>query len=574
MGLVKTWLGRISATLILMAAMAVSTYAEDVEPSLIQYPKYEVRAVWLTTLGGLDWPRTRALTPGMAEKQKGELSAMLDELQAAGINTILFQTRIRATVVYPSAIEPWDECLTGSYGRNPGYDPLAFAVDECHKRGMEIQAWVVAIPAGRWNSYGCRTLRRKRPGLVVRRGDEGYIDPASRHAASYIADICREIASRYDVDGIHLDYIRYPETWDGKVYNGRKRRNAAKPDLGQIQAITNIVSAVSRAVKQEKPWMKLSCATIGKHADLPRRYSNGWNALVRGRQDAQEWLRKGIVDQLYPMIYFRGNDFYPFALDWSENRYDGQAVAGIAAYMLSTGYSDWPLSEIGRQMYVARTARMGYAIFRARHLCENTKGLLDFVKGELNMYPALVPPMATGGPQVPPPTQLRIKKDAARLLLAWDGPRIDTAHSGGLAYNIYADEHCPVDISDARNLIAMRIDSCHMDIKTMRNLHFAVTAVDRYGNESQPLRCLHNQASTYRGHMLANDGKTLILPASALNAGRGYVAVKSLTGTIVATRAYGTDGNVDIGSLAPGCYTVHSIDKKGNAHRLGFVMIK
>ncbi|WP_368224624.1 glycoside hydrolase family 10 protein, partial [Bacteroides caccae] len=104
--------------------------------SVAAQPKHEVRAAWLTALYGLDWPRTRAVSPQSIRKQKEELVDILDKLKAANFNTVLFQTRTRGDVLYPSSIEPFNSILTGKSGGNPGYDPLAFAIEECHKRGM------------------------------------------------------------------------------------------------------------------------------------------------------------------------------------------------------------------------------------------------------------------------------------------------------------------------------------------------------------------------------------------------------------------------------------------------------
>ena len=259
--------------------------------------------MWLTTIGGIDWP-SRYAHDGMGiERQKQELTNMLDRLQAININTVLLQTRVRATTIYPSDLEPWDGCLSGRPGQSPGYDALQFAIDECHRRGMELHAWIVTIPIGKWNSYGCQQLRRRYPSLVKRIGEEGYMNPESYQTADYLARICAEVTSRYDVDGIHLDYIRYPETW-----RGSKRSDN----------ITHIVETVSHEVKRLKPWIKMSCSPIGKYDDLSRYSSRGWNARRQVAQDAQGWLREGLMDQLYPMMYFQGNNFYPFAIDWQE----------------------------------------------------------------------------------------------------------------------------------------------------------------------------------------------------------------------------------------------------------------
>ena len=198
------------------------------------YPKYETRAVWLTTLSGLDWPHSRS-----AETQKKELTEILDKLQDANINTVLLQTRIRATTIYPSAYEPWDGCLSGKPGKSPGYDALQFAIDECHSRGMELHAWVVAIPVGKWNSAGCTRLRKRHPGLVRKIGAEGYMNPEKQQTAEYLADLCAEITANYDIDGIHLDYIRYHETWPMKVSRKQGRANITNINAKPIPTIVN-----------------------------------------------------------------------------------------------------------------------------------------------------------------------------------------------------------------------------------------------------------------------------------------------------------------------------------------------
>jgi uncharacterized lipoprotein YddW (UPF0748 family) len=219
-----------------------------------QMPKHEIRAVWITTISGLDWPRSHH-----AATQQRELTDILDKLQQANINTVLIQARVRASTIYPSTQEPWDICLTGTAGRSPGYDALKFCIDECHKRGMECHAWIVTIPVGKWTADGCKKLRARFPNLIRKIGDEGYMDPEKPETGDYLAQVCSDVTRRYDIDGIHLDYIRYPETWKLKVSRQQGRQN-----------ITNIVRKIHKAVKVEKPWVKLSCSPVGKYDDLSR----------------------------------------------------------------------------------------------------------------------------------------------------------------------------------------------------------------------------------------------------------------------------------------------------------------
>ena len=126
----------------------------------------ETRAVWLTTIGGIDWPHSYS-----SIAQKEELTQILDELSDAGINTILLQTRIRATTIFPSSMEPFDGCLTGHPGSSPSYDALQFAIEECHRRGMKLHAWIVTIPIGKWKGETCLTLRSTHPELIKKIGD-------------------------------------------------------------------------------------------------------------------------------------------------------------------------------------------------------------------------------------------------------------------------------------------------------------------------------------------------------------------------------------------------------------------
>ena len=394
-------------------------------------PKHEIRATWLTTLGGMDWPRNKATNASSILKQQQELCAILDQLKEANFNTVMLQTRLRGDLIYPSQIETFPEALTGRTGRNPGYDPLAFAIEECHKRGMELHAWIVTIPAGNNRQVrllGKHSVVRKKRKIVKQHQGAWYLDPGQPETADYLASIVREIVSRYDVDGIHFDYIRYPENARRFPDRDTHRKYGKGKDLKQWRRdnITAIARRLYNEVKQAKPWVKVSSSPVGKFKDTSRYSSLGWNAYETVYQDAQGWLKEGIHDALFPMMYFKDNHFYPFALDWKENDYGRWVVPGLGIYFLSPRKQDWPLDEVSRQLFFTRqTGLAGHAFFRNKFLLDNVKGIFDELKHEFYTAPALVPPMTwqdSIAPTAPTSPIYEAQKDGS-IKLSWSASK-------------------------------------------------------------------------------------------------------------------------------------------------------
>lgn len=545
-----------------MASYGQSFYA--VNPN----PKYEVRAVWLTTIGGIDWPHSYAQSERSAEKQKEELRAILDRLQKANINTVLLQTRIRATTIYPSQYEPWDGCLSGFPGKSPGYDALQFAIDECHKRGMEVHAWVVTIPVGKWNSYGCRQLRKRFPKLIKRIDQDGYMDPEATQTGCYLAEMCREIVQRYDVDGIHLDYIRYPETWKFRISKDQARGN-----------ITRIVEKIHQAVKKEKPWVKMSCSPIGKFDDLSRYWSHGWNAYTKVAQDAQAWLKDGLMDELFPMMYFRGDQFFPFAIDWKEHSYGKIIAPGLGIYFLDPKEGKWNISDITSELYHLRNIGEGHAFFRNKFLLDNHQGVYDFVTAHFNRYPALVPPMTWESNKRPQqPVTLRIEENEGTTTLRWDnslqyedGTAIKTP---SIYNNVYASKEYPVDVHDARNLILTRTTRRQLTTRTGNTpTYYAVTTTDGFGNESQAKQLSQTavmKTTTRYGKAcrLTTTGESIILPSSIHETDCQYIIVKNMQEQAVyITKPQNRE--INIKKIKDGIYTLNCVNYRNIEHTLG-----
>lgn len=481
--------------LLIIICMCVCTpvHAQDFFMAAEPAPKHEVRAVWLTTLGGLDWPKAKASTPTGRERQQQELCRLLDQLKACRINTVFLQTRVRGTVIYPSQIEPWDIALTGQYDRDPGYDPLAFAIEETHRRGMELHAWVVTIPAFKIataQKTGKTSLLKTHPELLRRHLDQYYMDPGLPATGDYLTRICQEIVSRYDIDGIHFDYIRYPEEAasfaDGATY---KKYGKGQPKAAwRRDNITRIVRQTHQAIKTLKPWVRLSCSPVGKYRDVSRYSARGWAAYTTVHQDAQGWLREGIMDMLCPMMYFQGDHFFPFAADWQENSYGRTVAPGLGIYFLHPKEKDWPWGVIQRELcYLRQQGLGGQAYFRSQFLTDNTKGIYDYLQHSFYPYPALLPPMTwqhATAPAAPSVEQHRTGPKTAAL--RWAG-----IENGGAPcrYVIYASQHEPVDVTDPANIVTVTWQNeydFNLLAATLYGYHFAVTALDRYGLESKP----------------------------------------------------------------------------------------
>ena len=494
-------------TAVAPTSITQSPVSDDVPSTLSLWtcnaPLRETRAVWLTTIGGLDWPRIKATDASSREAQKMELIRILDSYKRANINTVIFQTRVRAALVYPSAIEPWELSLTGTPGRDPGYDPLAFCIEECHKRGMELHAWIVCIPIGtqqRQRGYGTSSIIKKKSQLVkTAKGGEMFMIPGKPETADYIASICREITERYDIDGISLDYIRYPES----VYNFSDA-NLYSKSCGMTLSdwrrdnITRIVRRVHDAVKPIKPWVKLSSSPIGKYNDTSSYSAGGWNCYNAVWQDPKLWLKENYQDMLFPMMYFTGNNFYPFLFDWQETCAPHPVIPGLGIYFLDPREGRWSLNDVRAEMHTARNSSIGgMAFYRGEFLTRNVKGLYDAVCEEFFPYPALTARMTWMGDTLPPSAPTSI--DYHEGTLTWrqshekapDGESSHASHPDNyILYNVYGSNTYPVDVSCPSNLLLtnLRTTSCQLDMRAMRLRYYAVTAIDRMGNESEALQ--------------------------------------------------------------------------------------
>lgn len=452
----------------------------------------EIRTVWYCTVEGIDWPRgQRATDAASAERQKQMLRDDFDRLQAAGINVILFQCRTRGVVAYKSDYETWDGIYTGTIGQAPPYDPLQFAIDEAHKRGMELHAYMVTYPlmyTNQTSKLGQKCAPNSRPELCQKCGNRWYLDPGVPGTSEYLAMLCKEVVEKYDVDGVHLDYIRYMEKEVGLNDEIAYRKYGKGQNKAQWKRdqVTNCVRQITAAVRSVKPWVKMTCAPVGKYADLPRASSFGWNARDAVSQDAQLWLKEGIMDWLIPMMYFDGKHFYPFIANWVQESYGHPVVPGLGVYLLAPDQKNWSGEVVRRQMNVSRSLGCpGIGFFRSKFLLDNHKGVYDFTR-EFFRQPALTP-ASTWLDATPPaaPAVTPTLKSGFVVSLDWS-PVIDATP---IVYNVYHE------YPDGRmEMLAHHLKTTHYDyapaICSSVYDKLYVRAMDAYGNESplQPVQ--------------------------------------------------------------------------------------
>ncbi|NUN69049.1 MAG: family 10 glycosylhydrolase [Bacteroidetes bacterium] len=446
-----------------------------------QSSKHEVRAVWISSAGG-DWPTST----DPAEQQRS-LLAIFNTLQEQHFNTVFFQVRPRGNVLYRSALEPWASQLTGVLGRDPGYDPLEFAIAEAHKRGLELHAWFnVAKVWGSDNlpAHQQHVTRRHREWVRLFEG-EWWLDMGEPDARAYTEALVKELVSSYDIDGIHFDYIRYPSPsfedwgsftkWGDGVERPEWRRNN----------ITAFVRNVYAFVQKEKPWVKVGSAPLGIYQSIPGAQSsfNGYSGVF---QDSRRWLREGIHDYLTPQLYWtigeqknpNDPDFYQLSSDWVNENAQRHIYIGIGAYR------DAVQEEVKEQVRLTREeGAQGQAFFRY----ENVAAVIE-QNGPLYTAPALVPPMAWKD-SIPPnaPKEITVTKEKGTAVITWKEPDAAQDREPVHRYVVYRSMQKKIDTRRAENIAAVVPAPQRLyrdESSDGREYFYTVMSLDRAGNES------------------------------------------------------------------------------------------
>ena len=326
----------------------------------------ETRAVWVSTNFKLDWPPATF----DEEAQKNELIQIFNNIEAKNLNTIYFQVRSNGTVLFKSSVELFSPYITGDIGKFGNYDPLEFAIQEAHKRGLEIHAVVNTMRIFSGNEISVKEnplhISQINPEWVYTVSEDNsiWLNSGIPEVRNYLVELINEIVQNYDVDGIQLDFIRYPQrSIDDKISfehfgNGESINNWRRNN------ITKFITQLNSKIKVTNPKIKLGATTIGIYKSITN--ARGLEGFSDVFQNSREWLQFGIIDYVVPQIYWNAKNNPKFDLltkDWIENSFGKNIIIGIGAYKKEV------YNEIERQINITRTLKSsGMAFFRYKNI--------------------------------------------------------------------------------------------------------------------------------------------------------------------------------------------------------------
>lgn len=473
--------------------------------------KREVRSVWMATVWALDWPSSTSSTTA----QKNEMVKYLDVLQKNNFNAIYFQVRTMSDAFYKSSYEPWSSYLTGTRGKDPGWDPLAFVVEECHKRGMECHAWVNPYrfsTGSNWSTAQDQALKSAGMLLAYTKSDgktTTILNPGLESVRKRIVDVCKEIISNYDVDGLVFDDYFYPEgipvtssAGDYELW----QKSGASMTFGDWRRnnVNQMVADVYKMVQQQKPYVRFgispagaactSAAVAAKHGIDRCPVASDWqyDGIF---SDPVAWLEAGTIDYISPQLYWKTNHktnpFGPMTKWWSyvakhfgRHHYASHSISFLNS---SNTTGDW--EEIGKQVQFSRdyteNEAPGAVFYSAAYVTgKKQSGFGEWLQVNKFQNKALTPAIDWKKSDLEKVQVSALNKRAT--VLSWTG--VDNVR-----YSVYAvPESVNVETLDSNIPAEYLLGVSYKTTYTMPDdkksgYNYAVCVLDRYGNEYEPV---------------------------------------------------------------------------------------
>ncbi len=466
-------------------------------------PKREFRGAWIQCVNG----QFQGMTP---QAMQAKLVRQLDNLKEAGINAIIFQVRAECDALYPSSYEPWSRFLTGVQGLppSPSWDPLQFMIDECHRRGMELHAWINPYRAKTKGTTALSPIHpyNKYPNLFVEYAGQLYFDPGFPESRKYICTIVRDIVHRYDVDAIHMDDYFYPYPTPGEAFPddvsfaayGRGFTNKADWRRDNVNVL---IKEIHETVRSCKPWVKFGVSPFGIYRnqknDPNGSHTNGLQNYDDLYADVLLWVNNGWVDYNIPQIYWEighpAADYDTLIRWWA--RHSAARPLYIGQDVNRTVEKADPKNPRQNQMPAKyRLQRMlptvmGSCQWYADAVESNVGNYRTVLVKDIHRYPALPPT----SPFIDDKAPDKVKKlkpvwTEDGYVLFWTAPRAHDEMDEAVQYVVYRFEHKEkVNLDDPSHIVAITRDPFYRlpyeDGRT--RYRYVVTALDRLHNESK-----------------------------------------------------------------------------------------
>jgi uncharacterized lipoprotein YddW (UPF0748 family) len=474
-----------------------------------QYKKREMRGVWIATVANIDWPSKK----GDTEAQKKEMLLMLDSLRSCNINTVIFQARPTSDAFYNSPLEPWSTYLTGNQGKAPVpfYDPLAFLIEEAHKRCMEVHVWLNPYRVtNNENSNGLvkEHIFFQKPYLFHSYGGKYLFDPGFPETRDYLVKVVADIVTRYDIDAIHFDDYFYPYRVAGKDFPDMETfRKYSRGIVGREEwrrdNVNMVVARLQDTIKAIKPWVEFGISPFGVwrndtddlRGSATRASCTNYDELYA---DILTWSENGWIDYVTPQLYWEIGksvaDYTVLATWWSDYIKNSKLYIGLYASGLEINKSqEWKNpNELVRQLRYNKDCEeiQGAMFYSVKYFLKNIQGLKDSLLHNMYKYPA-IPPENLHIPDsimLLPPANVRIQNGEFTAELLWD----KVEGTGGMRaayYVVYAfPESQKGEKEDPSYILAVTSDN-YLDLYEYphvmdKNLILAVSVINKYRQES------------------------------------------------------------------------------------------
>lgn len=467
-------------------------------------PKREFRGAWIQTVGQSRYTQMNSAA------MKHYLSEMVRKLDEAGINAVIFQIRPEADAFYKSDLEPWSRFLTGEQGKaldDPDFDPLAFITAECHKRGMELHAWLnpYRVKTNINNPLSASHIYMKYPERFIQYGNQLYFDPGLPENRSFICEVVRDIVSRYDVDAIHMDDYFYPYPIAGTPFPDEKSFNnyAASQGFsaGQLadwrrNNVNLLIRQIKYTIAGTKPWVRFGISPFGiyrnKRSDLNGSDTNGLQNYDDLYADIKLWVEKGWIDYNLPQLYWEighsAADYTTLLNWWNANNFQQPLYIGQdLKRSIDKNELEVKIRQSREMPFVN-----GNCYWYGYQILDNTGGVADMLKTDIHRARALVPAsthMHNGRPGAVKKLTNIYTEDMH--FLTWEHKKTPMNPETAQKFVVYRFRHGErVDIDSAENIVTVTPDNFFLLPYEGGETRctYVVTALDAFGNESKGKR--------------------------------------------------------------------------------------